>query len=584
MKKKRGSKKQKMPQPGDADYLSPTQLRNRRKRRAKQLQKQQQGKSPSHDEESAAAGQGNTQTKKDGSRKPKDPSMQYIANPTKAPIVQAAQRYFRSLDVELSVHVGPLDGWRTVAKLAVRPDPASATPKVAIGLFAPQSHELLSVPNCRAHHPSINAAVRAVTRACHEVGVVPYQEKGEGVSKEGEGAGEATVETGSGQLRYVAINVARENGAVQLTLVWNSQPPTDAIGGEEKSKRKRGGDIEDPVLDALVKRIVALSDSDCNGDHSAQSEKDRKAGLDSDGKSSDEPAPKKKRRRGRREGNSEANDGSKDPADGSNRNGHRDTSPHAEKGSGKGKRPKLRLHSLWVNYNESWRHSNAIFAFDPGCWRHVCGPRAITEHLTLQRPPGFRIPLTFPPNVFRQANLDAFTNIVGRIRERVIKLREEIGDVACVELYGGVGTIGLHLADAVSSLVSSDENPNNADCFRESVRALPNNLQPRLSYVQKNAAAMVASEPALFRKSQALIVDPPRKGLDQEVVDHLCRGDSKATQLVVYVSCGFRAFQRDCDALLKSGRWSVESAEGHLLFPGSDAIETLAFFVRKESD
>ena len=86
----------------------------------------------------------------------------------------------------------------------------------------------------------------------------------------------------------------------------------------------------------------------------------------------------------------------------------------------------------------------------------------------------------------------------------------------------------------------------------------------------------MASEPALFRKSQALIVDPPRKGLDQEVVDHLCRGDSKATQLVVYVSCGFRAFQRDCDALLKSGQWLVESAEGHLLFPGSDAIETLA--------
>ncbi|KAL9186539.1 hypothetical protein ACHAXT_005777 [Thalassiosira profunda] len=577
MKKKRGGKKQKVPQPGDPDYLSPTQLRNRRKRRAKQLQKQRQGKSSSHDEESAAAGLGKAPATKDrGSNRQKDPSMQYIENPTEAPIVQAAQRYFRSLDAEFPVHVGPLDGWRTVAKLAVRPDPASATPKVAIGLFMPQSHELLSVPHCRAHHPSINAAVRAVTRACHDVGVVPYQETGEGVSKEGEGAGEATVETGSGQLRYVAINVARENGAVQLTLVWNSQPP-----GEEKPKRKLGGDIEDPVLGALVKRITALSDSDCNGDQSAQSEKDQKA--DSGGQSSDEPAPKKKRRRGRREGKSEANDDSNVAADGSNRNRHRDTSPHATTGSGKGKRPKLKLHSLWVNYNESWRHSNAIFAFDPTCWRHVCGPRAITEHLTLQRPPGFRIPLTFPPNVFRQANLDAFTNIVGRIRERVIKLREEIGDVACVELYGGVGTIGLHLADAVSSLVSSDENPNNADCFRESVRALPNNLQPRLSYVQKNAAAMVATEPALFRKSQALIVDPPRKGLDPEVVDHLCRGDSKATQLVVYVSCGFRAFQRDCDALLKSGRWSVENAEGHLLFPGSDAIETLAFLVRKES-
>ena len=40
------------------------------------------------------------------------------------------------------------------------------------------------------------------------------------------------------------------------------------------------------------------------------------------------------------------------------------------------------LHSLWINYNRSWRHSNAIFANDSACWRRVVGPRAITECLT----------------------------------------------------------------------------------------------------------------------------------------------------------------------------------------------------------
>ena len=82
--------------------------------------------------------------------------------------------------------------------------------------------------------------------------------------------------------------------------------------------------------------------------------------------------------------------------------------------------------------------------------------------------------------------------------------------------------------------------------------------------------------------SNLLIVDPPRKGLDDEVVDYLC-GDKKKTknlELIVYVSCGFQAFQRDCDALVQSGRWRVEFAEGYLLFPGADAIETLAFFVQ----
>lgn len=100
-------------------------------------------------------------------------------------------------------------------------------------------------------------------------------------------------------------------------------------------------------------------------------------------------------------------------------------------------------------------------------------------------------------------------------------------------------------------------------------------------YRQKNAADMVTSELPLLHQCQVLIVDPPRKGLDMEVVTYLCQEGYKNIQLVVYVSCGFMAFKRDCDALVTSDgcRWKLNFAEGYLLFPGSDAIETLAFFV-----
>ena len=151
----------------------------------------------------------------------------------------------------------------------------------------------------------------------------------------------------------------------------------------------------------------------------------------------------------------------------------------------------------------------------------------------------------------------------------------------CVELYGGVGTIALNLSDAVSHIVSSDENPNNLKCFQDSVKQLPAEIQPLLDYKQKNAADMVTSESDLFQKCDLLVLDPPRKGLEDEVVDYLCKGHCSSIKLLVYVSCGFQAFQRDCDALLASGRWRVEFAEGHVLFPGSDAVETLAFFVPK---
>jgi hypothetical protein len=49
---------------------------------------------------------------------------------------------------------------------------------------------------------------------------------------------------------------------------------------------------------------------------------------------------------------------------------------------------------------------------------------------------------------------------------------------------------------------------------------------------------------------------------------------------LIYVSCGFTSFERDCDALIASKQWALRRAEGFNFFPGSDALETLAVFER----
>lgn len=79
-------------------------------------------------------------------------------------------------------------------------------------------------------------------------------------------------------------------------------------------------------------------------------------------------------------------------------------------------------------------------------------------------------------------------------------------------------------------------------------------------------------------EADLVIVDPPRKGLDSQVVKALCK--TETIQNLVYVSCGFDAFTRDFQYLTSKGKWKLQHAEGHVLFPGSDAIETLAIFGR----
>lgn len=119
----------------------------------------------------------------------------------------------------------------------------------------------------------------------------------------------------------------------------------------------------------------------------------------------------------------------------------------------------------------------------------------------------------------------------------------------------------------------------------------------------------VASAAQALHEGQALgadviIVDPPRKGLDEEVLTQLCKPHNPKQEYaedpmfltgpkysinwandvhtLIYVSCGFDALARDCDQLIKGNAgWRLESATGFVLFPGSNHVETLAVFKRK---
>eukprot|EP00435_Cladocopium_sp_Y103_P019626 s3336_g4.t1 len=86
----------------------------------------------------------------------------------------------------------------------------------------------------------------------------------------------------------------------------------------------------------------------------------------------------------------------------------------------------------------------------------------------------------------------------------------------------------------------------------------------RLSYVQGDAASQVETLPS----ADVVIVDPPRKGLEDVVLNTLMRS-KRRPQRLIYVSCGFPAFRRDAERLMDA-KWRVTHAEGFVLFPGAD--------------
>ncbi|XP_063936763.1 uncharacterized protein LOC108227183 isoform X2 [Daucus carota subsp. sativus] len=129
-------------------------------------------------------------------------------------IVDEASVFFKNFGVkDFSFDTCRLWGWRCRAKLAVR---GSASDPV-IGLYEEGTHNVVDIPDCKAHHPNINAAVDLLRKGMVEFKIHPYDE-----------------DQGTGLLRYVQMAVTTyntslpaseryRNGKVQLSLVWNSR-------------------------------------------------------------------------------------------------------------------------------------------------------------------------------------------------------------------------------------------------------------------------------------------------------------------------------------------------------------------------
>ena len=157
--------------------------------------------------------------------------------------------------------------------------------------------------------------------------------------------------------------------------------------------------------------------------------------------------------------------------------------------------------------------------------------------------------------------------------------------------------------------VSKQRGDASAMTLGELMRRMESGTEPQQEdRVGEKATYSVASAVDALRSGQALgadvlIVDPPRRGLDEAVLDELCKPFNPKQPCVesasiltipdtavnwvndvktlLYVSCGFEALSRDLEQLLSSqGGWKLESATGFILFPGSNHVETLCVIKR----
>ena len=139
-----------------------------------------------------------------------------------------------------------------------------------------------------------------------------------------------------------------------------------------------------------------------------------------------------------------------------------------------------------------------------------------------------------------------------------------------VDMYAGVGSIGLTIGKGRVTLVEVNE---------DAVREMRRNIQ-ELGREGTAEAVLAPSEKSLaFITSDAtIILDPPRAGLHQNVIDALLDAEPER---IVYLSCNPVTQARDV-ALLAT-RYGVRHHQGYNFFPRTPHIEHLVVLDRNSS-
>lgn len=136
-----------------------------------------------------------------------------------------------------------------------------------------------------------------------------------------------------------------------------------------------------------------------------------------------------------------------------------------------------------------------------------------------------------------------------------------------VDLYSGVGTIGLTITDHTVTLVEVNEH---------AVREMERNIHI-LGRDEQATAMLAASEHALdaITSDATIVVDPPRAGLHTDVIERLL---TTGPERIIYLSCNPVTQARDVAYL--SERYGIRSHQGYNFFPRTPHIEHLVILDR----
>ncbi len=172
--------------------------------------------------------------------------------------------------------------------------------------------------------------------------------------------------------------------------------------------------------------------------------------------------------------------------------------------------------------------------------------------------------MTISAPSFFQVNTKAAEKLLGL----ALKGLDVDGTDRVLDLYSGAGTFTLPLSEMAGETVAVESASSAVKDLRRNLE----NAQAWADVIGGDASRELVS----IGHVDAIVVDPPRSGLQPEAVKSMA--DTGATR-IAYISCDPATLARDTKALIENG-YRLEKATPVDLFPQTYHIETVAIFRR----
>ena len=160
--------------------------------------------------------------------------------------------------------------------------------------------------------------------------------------------------------------------------------------------------------------------------------------------------------------------------------------------------------------------------------------------------------------------------------DKVLEYAELTGEETVIDAYSGIGTITLALSKQAKQVYGVEIVASAVENAKKNAQV--NNVE-NVSFEVGAAEDVMVEWAKEGRKADVLVVDPPRKGLDERFIDAALE---MQPERIVYVSCNPSTLARDLK-LFAEGGYTVEKAQPVDLFPQTIHIETVVSLKRTEN-